>query len=294
MTSGIIIKTNLTIALAADSTVTFDDMKSYSGVDKIFKISNQPPLAGVIYGRSEFGHTPMETLIKKFGKEFDFEKNSDFKSIPKGFIHFMGKNTEKTDINEYILDNLYAFEEMIEEELYENGEIEPPFEYNIPEFLNEIYKNHGVEIKLKNLIPSDISKSEKNKMMKTLKERFLEFLTFDACGVVFTGFGKQDMFGSVIKLELYFNYDGEIKFNVVEQEINNHETSYHTIAQKDEIEKYLTGFDDETKYNLANIMNAKFEKDLINLKMKISKNSDINKNCRDNINKEIDIIFSTI
>ncbi len=42
MTSEIIIMNTDVIALAADSTITINDKKTYNGVNKIFMLSNDP------------------------------------------------------------------------------------------------------------------------------------------------------------------------------------------------------------------------------------------------------------
>ena len=56
MTSEIIIMNTDVIALAADSTITINDKKTYNGVNKIFMLSNDPPMGIMVFGLGKFLH----------------------------------------------------------------------------------------------------------------------------------------------------------------------------------------------------------------------------------------------
>jgi ATP-dependent protease HslVU (ClpYQ) peptidase subunit len=66
MTSEVIIMNRNAMALAADSAVTMGNIKTYNGVNKLFYISNNPPIGIMIFGSADFENIPMETLIKEF------------------------------------------------------------------------------------------------------------------------------------------------------------------------------------------------------------------------------------
>ena len=52
------------VVLAADSTVTIENKKTYAGVNKLFKLSNGPPMGIMTYNNAEFLSIPIETIIK--------------------------------------------------------------------------------------------------------------------------------------------------------------------------------------------------------------------------------------
>ena len=49
MTSEILIMKNDTIVMGADSAVTIDNKKTHNGADKLFGLSNNPPMAIMIF-----------------------------------------------------------------------------------------------------------------------------------------------------------------------------------------------------------------------------------------------------
>ena len=74
MTSEIIIMNTDVIALAADSTITINDKKTYNGVNKIFMLSNDPPMGIMVFGLGKFENISIETLIKEYSKKTNFKK----------------------------------------------------------------------------------------------------------------------------------------------------------------------------------------------------------------------------
>ena len=55
--------------MAADSAVTVGGSKTYTGVNKLFMLSNNPPMGIMIFGAADFENIPMETLIKEYHKK---------------------------------------------------------------------------------------------------------------------------------------------------------------------------------------------------------------------------------
>lgn len=93
MTSEVIIMNRNAMALAADSAVTVGNIKTYNGVNKLFYISNNPPIGIMIFGSADFENIPMETLIKEFKRKTDFNKINDIESIKNEFLIYLAKNT---------------------------------------------------------------------------------------------------------------------------------------------------------------------------------------------------------
>ncbi len=86
MTSEIIIMNTDVIALAADSTITINDKKTYNGVNKIFMLSNDPPMGIMVFGLGKFENISIETLIKEYSKKTDFKKLKNIINIKNDFF----------------------------------------------------------------------------------------------------------------------------------------------------------------------------------------------------------------
>ena len=104
MTAEILIMNKNAIALAADSAVTIGNEKTYNGVNKLFMLSNNPPMGIMIYGVSEFLGLPFETLIKEYREQADFNKNNSVKKVTLDFLDFLEKymNIYVPDYNNFI------------------------------------------------------------------------------------------------------------------------------------------------------------------------------------------------
>ena len=91
MTSEILIMNKNAIAMAADSAVTVGNSKTYNGVNKLFMLSNDPPMGVMIFGSANFENIPLETLIKEYRKITNFKENNDIISIKNNFLDYLGK-----------------------------------------------------------------------------------------------------------------------------------------------------------------------------------------------------------
>ena len=72
MTSEILIMKNDTIVMAADSAVTIGNRKTHTGANKLFGLSDEPPMAMMIFGAATFGSISLESLIKDYKKQNRF------------------------------------------------------------------------------------------------------------------------------------------------------------------------------------------------------------------------------
>ena len=69
MTAEILIMNRNAIAMAADSVVTVGNQKTYTGANKLFMLSNNPPMGIMIWNNADFMGIPLESLIKEFRLE---------------------------------------------------------------------------------------------------------------------------------------------------------------------------------------------------------------------------------
>ena len=114
MTSEVVIMNKNAIVMAADSAVTVGGTKTYTGVNKLFILSNSPPMGIMIFGSADFENIPMETLIKEFKRKTEFEKCNDIEMIKDEFLKFLSENTPKTDMKNKIEITLPLFKNFSE------------------------------------------------------------------------------------------------------------------------------------------------------------------------------------
>ena len=181
MTSEVVIMNKNAIVMAADSAVTVGGTKTYNGVNKLFMLSNSPPMGIMIFGSADFENIPMETLIKEFKRKTDFKKNNNIELIKEEFLKFLTENTPKTDIEHEIEITLPLFKNFIKLEL-ENISIEDYEEFiisqgnrKLPDFLNEINELNNYNYEFEELIPSEIDTNKQKLLIDSLKNIFFRF-----------------------------------------------------------------------------------------------------------------------
>ena len=223
MTSEIMIMNNDVIALAADSAITVDSEKTYNGVNKIFMLSNDPPMGIMIFGLAKFENISMETLIKEHSKKTDFKKLKNIINIKKDFLEYLSKVTNTTKINEFLDYHLENFKEELinqkntcnEKEFYQF--IESFSNFEIFESLKNALESEKYTKKFENLI-KEYEKSEIN--LNNLKKCFCSYIFNISTGVVIAGFNKKDMFPSCVSFKIIGNIDDEILYCDMDTKLN--------------------------------------------------------------------------
>ena len=246
MTSEIMIMNNDVIALAADSAITVDSEKTYNGVNKIFMLSNDPPMGIMIFGLAKFENISMETLIKEHSKKTDFKKLKNIINIKKDFLEYLSKVTNTTKIDEFLDYHLENFKEEL---------IHQKNMYGEKEFYKFIKRFSNVEIfeSLKNAFESEkytkkfeklIKKYEESEInLNNLKKCFCSYITNISTGIVIAGFNKEDMFPSCVAFNIIGNINDEILYYDMDTKLNYSEPLILPFAQTDVINAYLTGID---------------------------------------------------
>lgn len=106
MTSELLIMNSSAVALAADSVVTVDNRKTYTGVNKLFMLSNNPPMGIMTYNLATFLGIPLETIIKEFRKEIsekDIHSICEFKDEFEKFLNgVVSKSNNQKSFTDYM------------------------------------------------------------------------------------------------------------------------------------------------------------------------------------------------
>ena len=182
MTSEIIIMNTDVIALAADSTITINDKKTYNGVNKIFMLSNDPPMGIMVFGLGKFENISIETLIKEYSKKTDFKKLKNIINIKNDFLRYLTEVTQATNINIFLDSHLKNFKQMINQQRNSCNElefyqfIETFSNVEIFEFLKDIFETEKYNEKFKEIIKEyDESKINLNRGWDTNSLIFYNF-----------------------------------------------------------------------------------------------------------------------
>lgn len=251
MTSEILIMNNNAIVMAADSAVTVDN-KTYNGANKLFKLSNNPPMGIMISGSAEFGSIPLETLIKEYREKTDFEELGNVMKIKESFIEYLRKIPYDNDFSN--LDNeLETFRNVLlgwikntsKEKIVKS--INSSANMEIFPFLEENYMENRFEELSKELSEKGIEVDS-----NILKKYFSEIFALSSTGVVIAGFNKNDYFPSYVSFNLIGKQKGKVIIHDINSEINYSNSLIVPFAQKDVIASFISGIDSNLEEGIIN------------------------------------------
>lgn len=259
MTSEILILNNNAIAMAADSAVTVGGKKTYNGVNKLFMLSNNPPMGIMIFGSAEFNSIPLETLIKEYRKQTNFEELGNIKKIKESFIDYLGKTTDDTL---YDWDQELHTLKMLILDLSENksGEevrnhiINFSANMDVFSFLNEKSLEDKFEKLSKELCEKGI-----NVNADILKKYFSAMSAVSSSGVVIAGFNETEFFPSYVSFNLIAKYKGKVITRDIDSQINYNGRAIVPFAQKDVINNFIAGIDENLESAIDNYVYRVFE-----------------------------------
>ena len=293
MTAELLIMNGNAIAMATDSAVTVGDIKTFNGANKLFMLSNDPPMGIMIFGNSNFDDFPIEALIKEFKKESDFAELKNITNIQKEFVRFLSKVTPHTDFKNLIDDNLEYYKEFLEE----NFESLTPEEFDnfinsyVPNddlnFVSELDEFDNYDWDLDDVIPDFVLPEDKQDIYFILKMMFFDNF-IQGTGVVIAGFNSEEMFPSYMLFNLIANNNGVIENNILEDVSNYPEGIILPFAQTDVINAFMTGIDLEMKKLIEDLFEGVFDDYLEALENYFSNDKHFSKSALDEINKKFE------
>lgn len=314
MTSELVILTPSAIALAADSAVTLDNRKIYNGINKLFMLSNEPPVGIMTYNNTRFLNIPFETIIKEFRGSIhksnnpcfiNHFKNTNFKSL-KGFQdginnylkYIIPKSDFRTSFNQKLDDFIKNFVliENLDEDFFQRV-----INFVAPDnnLIQEVYNSFTQDF-LKKVINKFKEKTDNYKIEKNYEmfidnlvnffiwEKFVKNFT----GIVLAGFEKDKLFPSCIAYKIIYLYDEKfITCDFEENEVSSKKDGdvvVKSFAQSDVIMTFLNSIDLNTKSQILNFfseINLNYANKLIEL---IEKNENIDNNSKKEVLKELE------
>lgn len=250
MTAESLILTPNAIVVASDGNITISSKKSFSGVDKIKKLSDKPPMVLMYYGNADFASLELESAVEEFIEDSDFDKLGNVKNISKAFLGFLEKNSYPDNIGDFVNLHLENFKRNIQ------VGIKNMDEYQFLNFLNSLEKAEifdfvsDLNISFEDIIPDFIK--NKNEVNSDLLKVFCNALTNYGSGIVITGFDKEFNRPSYIHICLLVNNNGKIEYKCLDFVENYDGVAIISFAQDDEINTYIYGIHPEFEITIIN------------------------------------------
>ena len=294
--------------IAADSAVTItngDNRTIINTAKKIFRLSNSNPVGVMIYNSAEFMGIPWDVLIKLYRHKNNSKSFDTLKEYVDDFINFLRHNkhcVDKESQENYLCVHAHRFFKKIND-LYDCALKKAS--QNNPERLKEkkvlkicldtafdvlhdnyIDKGHGSEfdgytqqqfhsyaqealdklekLRKENKLPGSQSRWEKEFYDYIISNYFLSYT-----GLVFVGYGDDDIYPSLISVKLSGFVENKLRFYIGENALrvisNNHQSSVCTFAQNDVMLSLMKGMNPD----MFDIVMEKYEEYIDSIKKQV-------------------------
>ena len=289
LTSEVLIMTPSAVAMAADSVVTVNDNKTYGGVNKLFMLSNDPPMGIMTYNNANFLNFPMETIIKDFRYQTIKKELNTIRDFKDSFETYLNNLANGKDKIKYfsIMDKFRDFINQINNDLsYVSNFINPinSETFNVDNeryerllFENDEFKKvYDCEIKK---LAGNIKCDDEIDLIVLLKRLFIKRWVLDEfIGIVIAGFNNENLFPSCIHFKIIVLDGFKFIFDDFEEECVDSENAVilKPFAQTNVISNFLNGIDVSTNYHIVSYFNKVINDYSMNLGELIKANRKIN------------------
>lgn len=286
MTTEVIIANAQGIALAADSTVTIGNSKTYNSAIKLFSASKVEPVGIMTYGNATIFGIPWEIIIKQFRQllgatSFPLLEDYAYEFINylKNQLHILPKDAIEQWHDKKLSDYLQLHINVIDNEILNSG-------YKIDSITNELlnlisincFKNELVALEGHSLSEGFTTEFEddfKNQYFELFLAKINEFFPYanselktlifqcstliftrsfcssSTSGIVIAGYGINDIFPSIITYELEGVVLGHLKYSKIiaksRKLLKSNEVSILPFGQEDMVEIFMNGISRELK-----------------------------------------------
>jgi len=289
MTSEVLIMTPSAVAMAADSVVTVNGNKTYEGVNKLFMLSNNPPMGIMTYNNANFLTFPMETIIKDFRDKIfkkEFDTIHDFKKVFGEYLNDVCHG--KDAITSYsIVDKFNSFIKQLNQDLDEIPNFIKHIMEETTNIDNEKYEKLLFENKeFERIYDSKIQEVSENiicdddvDLVVLFKKLFIKRFVLDGfIGIVIAGFNRENLFPSYMHFKIIVLDGVKFIFDDCEEDCVGGETAVilKPFAQINAITNFLNGIDMSTNYLIASYFNKVIDEYSNNMEELIKANRKIN------------------
>lgn len=258
MTCLVLIITSVLIILAADDAVTLEN-RIYQGIEKIYELSNDPPISVMIYGNSDFCEIPLENIISEFKKKTDFKKINTVLKVKKEFLNFNNNILQVETVENYLKKELKKFKEEINDNL---NEMDIHHLTKQKERIQKFKCFEKYQLDFEDVLPKNLTSNEIEILKNNLEHIFFENLNEKRSGIVISGIDKQSMKSSYTQFEMILNTANNVIFENMSEEIDVSGSKIKIFAQNQVIESFLNGIDEELQDEITNNLPNYIEKTL--------------------------------
>ena len=307
MTAEIAVMNKDAVALAADSAVTISGKKTYNTINKLFSLSRNQPVGIMIYGDGQLGGVPWETIVKLYRDKIGVNQRPKLEDYVSEFISFIEGDFSKHFRDElddffieYVEDYLLVLRDKIDTQvenyIEKKGKIgkrqignilrksiqtdedywkkKDKLDFFDDVLLAELIKKYHVEVcelAGDNLEQHNVS-AEYLKRITTIVANIFCSKSIEDSGVVFSGFGEDEIFPKlkVCKIECFVL--GKLKYISESISVSNEKQKGATImpfAQTDTVASFLSGISPQLMNNVMNRLHHVFDEYNEVIKMQI-------------------------
>lgn len=246
MTAEVAILNRIGVALAADSAATIGrgrGGKIYSSADKLFQLSHSDPVGVMVYGNANFIGVPWETIIKEYRREHGKKKFPTVGKHAENFLKFLGGSRKlfpRSAQNENIQDILELHYDDIKKCIYtevlKHGEDTARFiDKSVSDFLEFVRKQPGLvpvsDVRFNQILekfsaliseavgrvfhdfPISNDANEKLQLIGVEMLRRGYFPLSGNSGIVFAGFGQQEVMPAIHAYQMKGMIENHIQFS---------------------------------------------------------------------------------
>ncbi|MBQ9161258.1 MAG: hypothetical protein IJ122_08090 [Methanobrevibacter sp.] len=232
--------------VSADSAVS-SESRTYTGVEKIIPLSNDPPIVLSHYGNADFEGIPIANIVSEFKKSTDFSKINTVVKVKESLLEFIHEKVNINSLEDFLNEKLCIFRESLEQ--LDDFELKYYSQNKIDEKTNQKVGKYHYDFKY--LAPSELSEIEKDIFNENMNVIFQSELSDELTGIVISGINKDSMKNSYVSFEMICNgFDGVIicKEN---EELNFGDCKIKVFAQKDVVHDFFNGIDDSVLNAIA-------------------------------------------
>ena len=284
MTSEILIMNKNAIVMATDSAVTVDNKKSYMGVNKLFLLSNDPPMGIMIFGSADFVNVPLETLIKEYREQTDFKELGNINNIKEDFIEYLSGICQEDDFSRNLKNDIANFKKLLLREDHPENFFNYSDNAEIFSFLEEDKFNIDVEFKR---LAQELEEKGVTVDVTTLKKCFSNMIALSSTGIVIAGFNQDDFFPSYISFNLIAKQGNKVIIKDIDSQVNYDGNVIIPFAQKDVITTFISGIDYTLENGIVNYFSNFMDLYSEEIVAAIKSNKNIDENDLNNVLKEI-------
>lgn len=261
MTLEIVILNQKRTFTIADSNVTINDCKTFEGEQKTFKISDRLSCVLLLSGNSEFDSQKMKNFIDEYVSKTNFNEINSIEEIRKTLSESIAKSSRNLTLDEYVESTFAEFQKSVKKSIKILDGKEQIIQFlklnsfgaNV-DFLSE---NKLLESNLNKLTNSlfDIkSKGEFELIKYYLKQTYVTFLISNSPNIVLVGYDGVNENPTYINYAMLFNNEGKIETIVKYSVYDCVSTMIFSIAQDDDVDLVLTGFNDNTFIDINHVV----------------------------------------